>query len=336
MKKLILLATILTAYLSVAAQSGYKLVDTYHITSPGGWDYPAFDAANGKLYISHSNQVNILNATNGDSLGVITGTTGVHGIAFVHELHKGYTSNGRSNSVTVFDTRSGAVTGQVAVGKNPDWILYEDYSKKVITSNHSGGDISLIDPATDQLVSTISLDGAKLETIVGDGAGKLYVNAEDKNEIIVVDLKQTKVTAHWALDAEGPTGLAIDHIHHRLFTTCDKQLVVVDATNGKVVARVPIGDGCDGVVFDTDNKMVLTSNGEGTITVVKQVSGDEYAVVETIKSKRGARTIAIDQASHTIFLPTADYEALPVDAPKNTRPKMVSGSFQVLVYQRKS
>jgi len=316
------------------SQSGYKLVNTYHIASPGGWDYPACDAVNKRLYLSHGNQVNILNAATGDSVGVISGTQGVHGIAFDNALNKGYTSNGRSNSVTVFDLKSGTILGQISVGKNPDWIMYDEGTKKIITSNHTGGDISVIDPVNDKVVSTVSLDGAKLETIVSDGAGKLFINAEDKNEIDVVDLASGTVQAHWPLGAESPTGLAIDTKTKRLFSTCDKELVVMDATSGKVVTKVPIGSGCDGAAFDPDNKIIFTSNGEGTITAVKEVSKDEYKVIETIPTKRGARTIAIDPYTHTLFLPTADYEPLPADAPKNARPRMISGSFQVLVLKK--
>lgn len=316
------------------SQSGYKLVNTYHIASLGGWDYPACDGPNNRLYLSHGNQVNILNAANGDSVGVISGTQGVHGIAFVNALNKGYTSNGRINSVTVFNLKSGNILGQISVGKNPDWIMYDVSTKKIITSNHTGGDISIIDPATDKVVSTISLEGAKLETIVSDGAGKLFINAEDKNEIDVVDLASGTVTAHWPLGAESPTGLAIDTKTKRLFSTCDKELVVMDATNGKVITKVPIGNGCDGAVFDSDNKIIFTANGEGTITAIKELSKNEFKVIETIPTKRGARTITIDQHTHTLFLPTADFEALPADAPKNMRPKMVSGSFQVLVLKR--
>lgn len=334
MKQFVFSLVALAAALAASAQSGYKLVNTFHVASPGGWDYALCDAANNRLYLSHATQVNILNATTGDSVGVITGTTGVHGIAVVHDLGKGYTSNGKLNAVTVFDLKSGKIQGQISVGKNPDWIMYDEASKRVITSNHSGGDISLIDPSKDQVVATISLDGAKLETIASDGAGKLFVNAEDKNEIVVVDLAAQKVVAHWPLGAEGPTGLAIDVKNKRLFATCEKELVVVDATNGHVVTKVPIGAGTDGTVFDVDNKLILTANGEGTITAVKQVSKDEYKVVETIQTKRGAKTITINQATHTIYLPTAEFEALPAGATAGTRPKIKDGTFQVLVLKK--
>ncbi|MCW3088544.1 MAG: YncE family protein [Sediminibacterium sp.] len=324
--------------ISIAAQAqptGYHVSKTFHIASPGGWDYPALDPGSNKLYISHGAQVNILDRTTGDSLGYIPNTTGVHGIAFATAFGKGYTSNGRLNNVTVFDLKTHAVLGQVATGTNPDWILYDAFSKKIITSNHSAGSLTVIDPATDQVVATIPVIGNKLETVVSDDAGKLFVNAEDKNEIVVVDIIRNEVVAHWPLaPGEGPTGLAIDTKTKRLFTTCDKLLVVMDATTGHIVEKLAIGDGCDGAAFDPGTKLIFTSNGEGTMTIVKEVSANEFKVVETVATKRGARTITIDEKTHKLYLPTADYEPVASDAPKNARPKMVPGSFQVLVIEK--
>jgi DNA-binding beta-propeller fold protein YncE len=335
MKKTIFCLSLAAFTITANAQSsGYHVAKTFHIASMGGWDYPSSDPGSNKLYLSHGGQVNIIDKTTGDSVGIIPNTTGVHGVAFVNALGKGYTSNGRTNSVTVFDLKTAKILGQISVGKNPDWIMYDPFSKRVVTSNHSGGDISLIDPATDQVTGTITVIGAKLETIVSDEAGKLYINAEDKNEIAVVDIAKGAVVAHYPLDADGPTGLAIDVKTKRLFSTCDKLLVVMDATNGKIVAKLPIGDGCDGAAFDPATKLVFTSNGEGTVTVVKEISANEFKVVDNVPTKRGARTITIDEKTHKLFLPTADYEPLPADAPKNTRPKMIPGSFQVLVLEK--
>lgn len=325
-------ACFLLQYPVSAQTSGYHLLNTFHIASPGGWDYPAVDGESNKLYLSHGTQVNILDKTTGDSIGVIPNTQGVHGIAFVHALNKGYTSNGRTNNVTVFDLKTGAVSGEISVGKNPDWIMYDHFSKKLVTSNHSGGDISLIDPVTDKVIATIVIGGNKLETIVSNQAGKLFINLEDKNEIAEVDLSSNTVLAHWSLEgSEGPTGLAIDTKTKRLFAACEKQLVVMNAEDGKIVAKIPIGEGCDGAAFDPATRLIFTSNGEGTLTVIKEISANEFKVIENITTKRGARTISLDEKTHKLYLPTADYESLPADAPKNTRPKMIPGSFQVLV-----
>ncbi|MEI6263857.1 MAG: YncE family protein [Sphingobacteriia bacterium] len=334
MKKIILPICILLASVAtnVNAQSNYQIVKTFHIASMGGWDYPAVDVNSNKLYLSHGGQVNILDKTTGDSLGIITSTAGVHGIAFVPSLGKGYTSNGRTNNVTVFDLKTGNTIGTIAVGKNPDWIMYDPFSKKIVTSNHSGGDLSLIDVNTDQVVATIAVGGTKLETVVSDGAGKLFVNLEDKHQIAEVDIAKSAVTNIWELaPSESPTGLAIDTKTKRLFSTCDKTLVVMDATNGKIVATVPIGEGCDGAAFDPASKLIFTSNGSGTVSIVKEVSANEYKLIETVETKKGARTISLDTKTHMVYLPTADYEPIPAEAPKGTRAKMVPGSFQVLV-----
>jgi YVTN family beta-propeller protein len=316
----------------VSAQSGYKIVKTFHINSTGGWDYPAVDANSNKLYLSHGGQVNILDKITGDSIGIINNTSGVHGVAFVPSLGLGYTSNGKTNNVTVFDLKTGVTITQIAVGKNPDWIMYDPFSNKIVTSNHSGGDLSLIDVNTNQVVATIAVGGTKLETVVSDEAGKLFVNLEDKNQIAQVDIAKASVTNIWDLaPSESPTGLAIDIKTKRLFSTCDNTLVVMDATNGKIMATVPIGEGCDGAAFDPASKLIFTSNGSGTVSVVKEVSANLFKLVETITSKRGARTISLDSKTHMVYLPTADYESLPADAPKGTRAKMIPGSFQVLV-----
>ncbi len=318
--------------LTIQAQSGYHVIQTFHIAGLGGWDYPAIEPGSGHLYLSHATQVNILDKNTGDSLGIIPNTTGIHGIAFVPALGKGYTSNGRLNNVTVFDLKNFKVLGQVATGKNPDWILYDAFSKKIITSNHSGGDVTVIDPATDQVVATIPVGGAKLETIVSNGAGKLYANAEDKSEIVEIDIIHYKSLNHWSLaPAEGPTGLAIDTKTNRLFATCDRLLVVMDATNGKIVDKLPIGEGTDGAVFDPASKLIFTANGSGTVTVIREISKDRFKVIDNITTRRGARTITIDEKTHKIYLPTADFETPSADASKKTRPKMIPGSFQVLV-----
>jgi DNA-binding beta-propeller fold protein YncE len=332
-KSIVSICLLLIAFLTqVSAQSGYQIVKTFHITSMGGWDYPAVDANSNKLYLSHGGQVNILDKITGDSIGIINNTSGVHGVAFVPSLGMGYTSNGKTNNVTVFDLKTGATLTQIEVGKNPDWIMYDPFSKKIVTSNHSGGDLSLIDINTNQVVATIAIGGTKLETVVSDEAGKLFVNLEDKNQIAEVDITKAAVTNIWDLSpSESPTGLAIDIKTKRLFSTCDKTLVVIDATNGKIVATVPIGEGCDGAAFDPASKLIFTSNGSGTLSVVKEVSANVFKLVETITTKRGARTISLDSKTHMVYLPTADYEPLPADAPKGTRAKMIPGSFQVLV-----
>ena len=315
--------------LTAQQKRGYHVVNTFHIRSGGGWDYIAVGPDH-KLYVSHATQVNVLDQRTGDSVGVIPNTTGVHGIAFVPGGKKGYTSNGRINNVSAFETATGKLITQVTTGENPDAIMYEPFSKKIITCNGRSKSLTLIDPATDKVTATITV-GGKPETAVSDNAGRIYVNIEDKNEIVVVNMQSNKIEHRWSLaPAEGPTGLAIDRAGKRLFAGCDKQLVVIDAVSGKLVTTLPIGDGCDGVAFDNNTKTIFASNGEGTLTVVRQQSPNSYTVKENVPTKRGARTLAIDETSHTVYLPTADFGP----STGSGRPPMIPGTFQVLVVKQ--
>ena len=308
--------------------SGFHVTKTFAIGSPGGWDYIAVGPDH-KVYVSHGTQVNILDAKTGDSVGVIPNTTGVHGIAFVPALGKGFTSNGRLNTVTVFDIRTAAVQQQITTGTNPDAIMYEPDSRKIITCNGRSHDLSVIDPATGQVTATIALDG-KPETAVSDGAGKIYINIEDKNKITVVDIRSNSVITSWPLKAEGPTGLAIDTKTGRLFAGCDNQLVVMDATSGNIVAQLPIGAGCDGVGFDASLGLVFASCGEGKLTVIKEESPSSFKVIDNVLTKRSARTIAVDETTHTVYLPAADTQP----GGGEERPKVIPGTFGVLVVGR--
>jgi YVTN family beta-propeller protein len=233
------------------------------------------------------------------------------------------------NNVSVFDLKTGAVLGQIATGQNPDAIMYDDYSKKVITCNGRSNDLSVIDPVSGTVVTTIPV-GGKPETAVSDGAGKIYINIEDKSEIAVVDIDSKEVKARWSLaPGEGPTGLAIDRKTHRLFAGCDKMLIVVNTESGAIAANVTIGDGCDGVGFDEGRKLVFASCGEGVLSVVKEESASKFTLLDNVPTKRGARTIAVDEPTHSVYLPTADFQ--PQAAGATGRPQMIPGSFQVVV-----
>jgi DNA-binding beta-propeller fold protein YncE len=309
----------------------YKVVKTFHIQSSGGWDYIAVN--NGKIYVSHGSQVNILDENTGDSIGVIPNTTGVHGIAFDNGLGHGYTSNGRLNNVTVFDLKTNAIITQIATtGDNPDAIMYEPFTKTIITNNGRSKNLSFIDPGKNMVIHTVELDG-KPEEGVSDGKGKLFVNLEDKSEIAVVDLKTFKVIARWPLaPGEGPSGLAIDTKTNRLFSGCSdsKLLIVMDAANGKIIDKLPIGEGSDGTTFDATKSVIFVPNGrDGTISAFKEKSANEFVSIGTITTKPGARTITIDKNTGSLFLPTAGFE--PAD-PKiaHARPKTIPGTFQVL------
>lgn len=315
--------------------TSFKIVKKYAVPGQGGGDYIAVN--NHKIYVSHSTQVNILDEDSGDSVGIIPGTTGVHGIAFCNELNRGFTSNGRLNNVFVFDLVTNKVIKEIATGENPDAITYDEFSKKIITCNGRGKSLSIIDPVKEEVVATIELD-AKPETAVCDGKGKLFVNLEDKNEIAVIDLKKFMVINRWSIaPGEAGTGLAIDIKTNRLFAGCDnKLLIVMDASNGKVVASLPIGEGCDGVVFDVEKGLIFTANGEGDITVVKESNENKFGVVQTIITQRSARTLVLDPTNHTLFLPAADFEEAEKGAAPNARRKMIPGSFKVLAVKENS
>ena len=307
------------------------LINTFHIASSGGWDYLQVGPVNDWLYVSHGSQVNVLNKKTGDSVAVIENTTGVHGIAFDVANKKGFTSNGRLNTVTVFDMNTNKVLAQIPAGQNPDAIFYESFSKNIITCNGRGKNISFIDPVQDRVIDSIDV-GGKPETAVSDGMGKVYVNIEDKNEIVEINVKTKTVMAHWSLSpAEGPTGLAFDKTSRILFAGCDKLLVVMDASDGRIVNSLPIGDGCDGVAFDPITKNIYTANGEGNMTVINEDKSGKFSVVENIETKKGARTIALDEKTHILYLPTAEFEPLQQG---ERRAKMKAGTFQVLVISK--
>jgi YVTN family beta-propeller protein len=323
------LVVLLPGQKSFAQNTHYRVVRKFPVGGSGGWDYIAFH--NNRLYVSHSTKVIILNAANGDSTGVIDSTTGIHGVAFAPGQHKGYTSNGRLNNVFVFNENTNRVIKTIETEQNPDAIFYEDYSKKIITCNGGGKSLSVIDPVTDAIVATIPL-GGKPEEAVSDGKGKVFVNIEDKNEIAVVDIKEFKVLKRWPITpGESASGLKMDRKTNRLFAGCENEMmVVVNAGNGKVITHLPIGKGCDGLVFDDRKNLIFTSNGEGTITVIKEENADKYRLVQTVTTIPSARTCTIDPESGTLYLPAAQLAPPDPKAP-NERRKIVPGTFQVLV-----
>lgn len=328
MKQLLTLGLISLSLYASAQKPGYHILKTFHIQSEGGWDYLAV-GPNNQLYVSHATQVNILDKTTGDSLGVIKNTTGVHGIAFVPQLNKGFISDGKLNKVTVFDLNTNQPTGEIKTGDNPDAIMYDPFSKMIVVCDGHSHSATIISPADNSVAQTIPLDG-KPETAVTDKKGKIYINIEDKSEIEVLNAKNWQVIAHWPLvKAKTPSGLAIDDKSMRLFAGCDNQLLaVIDANNGKNIDNLPIGDGCDGVAFDPALKQVYSSNGDGTLTVIKEMNANKYNVAQNVATEKGARTIAVDYKTHLIYLPTASFKPLEAGA---KRPKMVPGTFRVLV-----
>lgn len=322
------------ASLNVSGQTktGLHILKKHSIKSSGGWDYVTVDAADKKIYVSHGTQVNILSTATGDSVGVIPNTNGVHGIALVKSLNKGYTSNGRDNSCTVFDLKTNEALGKITVGNNPDAIFYDEFSKKVYAFNGKSKDASVIDPATDKVVATIPL-GGKPETGVSDGKGKVFVNSETTNEVVVVDASTYKVINRFKInEGDEPSGLAIDRATNRLFIGCggNATMVIMDAANGKNLAKFKIGD-CDGVAFDPALKLAYSSNGDGNMSVIKEVNANTFVFVENIPTEKSARTIGIDLVTHHLFLPAAQMEATsPTTENAHPRPHMIAGSFHII------
>lgn len=329
---LLLSAALLSTNTFAQSKSGLHILKKHSIKSNGGWDYVTVYAEAKKLYVSHGTQVNILSTATGDSIGVIPNTPGVHGIALVKPLGKGYTSNGRDNSCSVFNLGTNEVTGKITVGTNPDAIFYDDFSKMVYAFNGRSSDASVIDPATDKVVATIPL-GGKPETGVSDGKGKIFVNSETTNEVVVIDAKTYKVINRFKInEGDEPSGLAIDRITNRLFIGCggNATLVVMDAANGKNLAKFKIGD-CDGAAFDPTLKLIYTSNGDGSLSVIKEVNANKFEFVENVPTEKSARTIGIDVLTHHLFLPAAQTEPVaPTATNANPRPKLVPGSFHII------
>src|ERR1700761_130965 len=326
---LICIAIIIPAHLFAQKKTGFHVLTDFPIHSTGGWDYITVDAANKKVYVSHGMQVNILDALTGDSVGVIPDTKGVHGIAIATDFNKGYTSNGRANNITVFDLKTLQVLKQLEAGTNPDAIFYDDFSKKVYAFNGRSKDATVIDVATDAVVATIPL-GGKPETGVSDGKGKVFVNIEDTGEEVEIDAATFKVLNRWKLTGgEEPSGLAIDRKTERLFIGCggNKTMIVLDAKNGNILGKFPIGR-CDGMAFDPELKLAYSSTGEGTISVVRELSADKFEFVENIPTEAGARTIGVDVVTHKLYLPTAQTKpGEATTANPNPRPQQIPGTF---------
>ena len=314
---------------------GYHLLQKHVLGGEGGWDYMALDGRTRLLYVTHGNAVEILNVDTGVKSEPIAGLKGVHGVAFAPERNRGYISNGRGNSVSVFDLKTGQLLTEIpSTGENPDSIMYDAFSDRVFTFNGRTANATAIDAATDKVVGTIDI-GGKPEFAVTDGKGTIFVNNEDKSEIVAFDAKTLQVKTRWSIaPGEGPSGLAIDLKNKRLFSVCDKVMVVSDFAKGKLVTTVPIGGGPDAVRYDPGTKLVFASNGEGTLTVVRQISADRYEVAETVPTARGARTMELDPRTHRVYVVTAEYGPTPAPTAEQPRPRpaVVPGSFMVLEF----
>src|ERR1700730_9506234 len=331
---LLMAGCVLFAYsLSLNAQE-YAISGRIPLESDNGWDYLITDSANGQLYVSHGTEVDVVDLAAEKPIGKISGMKRIHGIAVANDLNRGFISDGGDDAVVIFDLKSRAVLQKVQAGKNPDGILYDPYSKRVFAFNGRSNDVTAIDAASGKVAGTIALDG-KPEFPVSDGKGNVYANIEDKSEIVQIDPQALKVKKTWPLSpCEEPSGLAIDLEARRLFSVCsNNKMAVVNADSGQVITTVAIGSGPDAAAYDAGRKLVFSSNGEGTLTVVKQDSADKYTVLANVPTEKSARTMSLDAKSHKIYLSAAQLGATPEATAENPhpRPKVLPGSFHVLV-----
>jgi DNA-binding beta-propeller fold protein YncE len=341
MLKYVMSALALGASVGVASaqsgQPGYHLVRQITLGGEGRWDYITIDTAGHRLFIARQTRIMVVEQESGKLLGEIPRIDGAHGVALDYRTGHGFATAGRSGTVTMFDIKTLKVLGSHPAADDADAILFDPVSQKVFTFNGDANSASVLDPVSGDSVGTIPL-GGKPEFGVSAGDGKLYVNIEDKGEVAEIDAKTKRVLRRWRLGpCTEPTGLAIDRIHHRLFSVChSKVMAISNAEAGKLITTVPIGEGVDGAAFDPATGLAFASNGEGTVTVVHEDSPTQFRPVATVPTRRGARTIALDLRSHRVFTVTADLGPTPpaTDQDPHPRSPVLPGTFTLLVLDR--
>jgi YVTN family beta-propeller protein len=330
----ILLALISLSAPGTRAQGPYKVLDHWRLSDSGGWDYLLVDSAPHRVYITRGDHVDAIDSASGKLLGTISGLHGTHGVALNPDGKTGYISDGRGNAVVLFDRSTFSTTATIPAGTNPDAILWEPATKSVWAFNGRSNDISVIDADSRKVVATIRVSG-KPEFAVSDGKGSVYNNIEDKNEIVKIDVHSHKIVATWPA-CESPSGLALDPDGNRLFTVCDgKKMAVLDAASGKILATPAIGNGPDAAAYSAKNKLAFASCGEGVLSVI-DASGSDYKTIQTLNTKRGARTMTYDPSTDRIYTVTADFGPPPAATADNPhpRPALLPGTFEVIVIGR--
>jgi YVTN family beta-propeller protein len=330
MKTLAMLLMVLCAAVAIAQTSKplYEQSAKWTIGGEGGWDYLTLSPGGDRLFIAHTNEIEVVDTTSGKVVGEVP-ANGAHGVAIVPEKNLGFSTNGRAGTVTVFHLDTFKPETDIKVGENPDAIIYDEHSKHVIVMNGRSKDLMAIDPSTLKVVATVPL-GGKLEFAAAD-AGHVYVNVEDLGEIAVVNTKTWKEDQKWKLNGcEEPSGLALDTKQNVLFSVCgNKAMIVIATKDGKQLATLPTGGGTDAAKFDPGLKRAFASNGEGTLTVVQELRGSKYDVIGNVETARGARTMAVDPKTHKLYVATAE---LGAPAEGQRRPSIKPGTFMVLVY----
>jgi DNA-binding beta-propeller fold protein YncE len=320
------------------AQSAWHVERTIEVGGVGGMDYLTVSPQTHRLYVPRTTHTMVIDSTSGKVVGDIPGQTKAHGVAIVPRLNRGFITDGAGNgAIVVFDLKTNAILGTIAAQPDADGIIYDPGSDRILVSAGDSNSLMTlkpdIDPKAGKIEEPIPLGGAP-EFLAADGTGKVYINLEDKNNVAVVDLKSRKVIAHWPVAPGGsPVGLAIDPQHHSLIIGCRKpqKMVVMSTESGKVIADLPIGAGVDAVKIDSNE--YFASDGDGTLAVVGSSSPGKYNVVQTVKTPVGAKTMGIDESTHKVYLPTADFEA--AKAGGNGRPVAKSGTFKIVVVSQK-
>jgi YVTN family beta-propeller protein len=322
---------LLAVWASAADAPGFKLTQRYPVPGDGGFDYIVFDSSSNRLYVSHGTEMDVLDADSGKLLGKVEPTPGVHGTAIVPELHRGFITNGGDGTVSVFDTETFKTIKKIPVAKDPDFVFYDPKTKRVLVCHGDAEVITAIDPAKEAVIGEVKLGGGA-EAGVVDGKGNGFVNLEESAQLVNFDPESLAVKHKYPITGcKTPTGLAIDASNSRLFIGCrSKVLAVMDATNGKVITTLPIGDRVDAVAFDRDNKLIFASNGDGTVSVIREKTPDQYESVGDIQTQKSAKTMAFDPKSKRLFLSAAEMVA----SSGGGRPKSKPGSFNVLVVER--
>lgn len=307
------------------SQGSYQVVSKQHVDGPTRWDYLALDPQAKRLYVTHVDQVDIFDTVAKSMVGHIPGTHGVHGVALAPSLDRGFTSNGRDSTVTVFALSSSAVLATVPTEKNPDAVVFDPASNRVFAANGGSNSLTAIDAITNHQIRSIAL-GGRPEFAAVDGKGRLFINLEDKNSLVVLDTKALTITHRYDLSAacDEPAGLSIDAKRQVLFVGChNRKMAIVDANTGKIIDVVPIGAGSDATAFDDVTEKAFSSNGDGTLTVVAAGKNGHYAVLQDVVTMRGARTMAVDPISHAVYLVAAEVDHVDSPTAGNSRPRPV-------------
>jgi YVTN family beta-propeller protein len=331
------IATVASAFAATPQASGYHLSNKFAVGGEARWDYITIDSANRRLYVTHGTKVEVLDADSGKVTGEVPGTAGVHGVALAPELGKGFTSNGNTNTVSVFDLQTLAHTAEIKVGKKPDAIIYDSGLGRIFVANGDGDDLTAIDAKSDKVLGTIPLGGGP-EYMASDEKGTLWVNIEEKDAFVTVNAKTLTVTATTPLPGcKGPSAMAIDRANRTLFIGCaNRTLVVVDPDKGAVTATLPIGEHVDATAFDPESGLAFAATGDGHVTVVNKDSADKYRVLDTVDTLRGAKTMALDSKTKKLFLPTV--ENVPPTATGPPRPSGTGaykpGPFVIVVLEK--